>query len=237
MEIITLEEYNDFLLNDNSINLKNIFINLFIFEEDKKDYNDSMYVKFCKELERHYFNDLINNFFVFNTNDIESLNDLIYTKLKNNDFNLKNTINKIFDFILSDVFLYTSSNENKLYFNNFNQNIDLYDDYNQYLSIFEEKKIRMKYIYDDDKYEINQLYLLSLIDDFFINLNDDMLFNKIKNNPLFINKNDSIYLSDYFIEYLSFIFFIEKKGLTSSDIQYNQNFLDNFYFLCFNENL
>lgn len=235
MEIITLEDYNDFLLNDNPINLKNIFINLFIFEEDKKDYNDSMYVKFCKELERHYFNDLINNFFVFDTNDIESLNDLIYTKLKNNDFNLTNTINKIFDFILNHVFLYTS--ENKAYFNNFNQNVDLNDDYNQYLSTFEEKKIRMKYIYDDDKYTINESYLLSLIDDFFINLNDDMFFNKIKNNSLFINKNDNIYLSDYFIEYLSFIFFIEKKGLASSDIQYNQNFLDNFYFLCFNENL
>ena len=237
MEIITLEDYNDFLLKDNSVNLKNIFINLFIFEEDKKDYNDSMYVKFCKELEHHYFNDLINNFFVFNINHIESLNDLIYTKLKNNDFDLTNTINKIFDFILNDVFLYTSSNENKLYFNNFNQNVDLNDDYNQYLSIFEEKKIRMKYIYDDDKHTINESYLLSLINDFFINLNDDMLFNKIKNNPLFINKNDNIYLSDYFIEYLSFVFFIEKKGLASSDIQYNQNFLDNFYFLCFNENL
>jgi hypothetical protein len=234
MEIISVDDYNDFI-NNSDENLKNIFKNLFIKDVEHKDYNNQLYVRFSKELQNHYFNSLLNDFFIFNNNVID-LNDYIYNKLKDNDF-YKN-IENILSFIANEMFFYTYFEDTSIFFN---QETIKQDKEYEYLSIFNEKKEVMNFInnYKQNKYIINdQNNILSLLDNFFYNLkNDSDFFNEIKTKYLIIEKNNKMFLSDYFIDYFCFIFFIEKKGLSSQEIEYNENFLQNFYILCFDENL
>jgi hypothetical protein len=234
MEIISLDDYNDFI-NNNDENLKIIFKNLFIQDIDHKDYNNELYVKFCKELQNHYFNFLLEDFFIFNDN-VNNLNNYTYDKLKNND--IYTIIEKILTFIANEMFFYTYFEDTSIFFN---QEKIKEDKEHEYISIFNEKKEVINFInnYKINKHIINdESNILSLLENFFYNLkNDNDFFNEIKEKDIFIQKNDKIFLSNYFIDYFCFMFFIEKKGLSSQEIEYNQNFLQNFYLLCFDENL
>ena len=208
----------DFYFNENFNNKINI---------NKDEYYDN-YVIFCKTLEYHYLNFLNINIF----NNLSNSDDF-YLKIKNQKNTISLHLNKIYNFYIDH--LITDAINNRVdFFSTKSKNKTLEISFNEYQKTYNKFSNSMKTLLNDF---INNYNVFLDVTDFtqaFYNLFDDENFLlNIKNNSIFIEKNNKIYMSDFFINNLCSIFLLE-FNTNVLEIEYDQFFLNNFTFLMFN---
>jgi hypothetical protein len=231
-EIITKEIYDRFVSNptlgiEAYSELEEIFEGLFVLDINFVQQNDERFKTFSSDIQRHYFNFLQDDIFLFSDNELQ-LSDYVYSKIKN-DKTFINHINKIYDFCSKIIVNYGVKN-----LQYFQQKTSQEEGYTIYQNLLQTKLEKINSIYGNN-YKLSQSFdIFDIVNDFSNKIsNDNNLFNSIKSNALFEKRNNKIYLSNYFIDYISFIFFLDLKNNESTSIEYNQDFLNNFYFLTF----
>ena len=228
MELLfTQEQYNNFINDSTDDIMKNIYFNdIFNYEERSYEVDYPKYINFCKTLEYYYFLFLKEQVFDL----ISDNSDDIYLKIRNKNDKIFLHANKIYDFYLDNIVLDgLKYHDMKVSLSN-NDYHKLDDYYIEYMNIYNQK-IEIIRTLVDDNIEDNFYDPTELLQIFYNKFNNEIdFYNSIKDNSLFIEKNQKKCFSDYFINKITFLFFIDIKNIDIIDIEYDQNFLDNFIF-------
>lgn len=237
MDLVTKDVYDRFIAGNNT-ELKSIFDGLFILNANSITKNDQQYEKFTKELQENYFNYLTSSVFTFSAEDTNNVGDLSYLKIKSdalytkmkNDQTFFLHINKIYSFSVDVIADWGLNHQD--YFTK-KQTID--QSYSIYTNTMSNLIQKINSLYAERHTLSEDFFMIDIINDFLTNLRDDsVFFERLKNELLFSFKNDKLHFSDFFVNYISGIFFLDNK-LTTSDVTYDTAFLDKFYFLPFGE--
>lgn len=217
--IFSQQIYDDFINDSSDEIMKNIFFdNNFI---DRENISETVFksqtMLLLKNLEYYYFKSLNDNIF----NDFSNNNIDIYLKIKQNSQNIFLNIKKIYNFYITEVV------EDAL--KHLLSIINLTEEYYEYNNSCLDFIQTMESLINDDDSE-NFSDVMFILEDFYSMLNNNDYYDDLSKNPIIIEKDQKKYLSDFFISKLSYIFFIKLKNQNSTNIEYNQDFLNNFIF-------
>ena len=237
MDLVTKEVYDRFIAGSNT-ELKNIFEGMFVLNENNIAQNDQKYEKFTRELQENYFNYLTSSIFTFSAEDSNNVGNLDYLKSKSDALYLKMRtdqtfflhINKIYSFSVDVIADWGMSHQDY-----FTKKQSIEESYQIYINTMNNLVEKINSLYAGRHTLSQDFFMIDIINDFLTNVRDDsVFFENLKNELLFSFKNDKLHFSDFFVDYISGIFFLNNKK-NIIEVVYDNAFLDKFYFLPFGE--